>query len=181
MNTSNSDPAQNDSTNATDQIHDAAELAMKVSSNPEYWYNTFTEIHRQNEEYKASLARQAEELNHVERSYEIQCAIVAELRTQLEFERNRKSSSGRSNDKIQVDEFHGDRNKYTEFIANVRLKVANEPDTDVTYIMSRLKGSAFHQVLPHIKDGVSSITSVEALISILDSAYADPQKRVNAT
>jgi len=79
-------------------------------------------------------------------------------------------------------EFDGSQDQLRPFIAQLRTKFLGDAQKFVNvqhrlaYAVGFLKGKAYEQILPLINEGTINIVSVEALITILENAYGDPDR-----
>jgi len=79
-------------------------------------------------------------------------------------------------------EFDGSQDQLRPFIAQLRTKFlgAGHKFVDVqhrlAYAVGFLKGKAYEQLLPLIDEGNINIASVEALITLLENAFGDPDR-----
>jgi hypothetical protein len=79
-------------------------------------------------------------------------------------------------------EYSGDRKELPNFISKVRSKLAGEngcfldDQHKLRYIYGYLKGNAQNQIQPYVQTDKISLEDVEALIKILEAAFADPDE-----
>jgi hypothetical protein len=79
-------------------------------------------------------------------------------------------------------EFSGDRKELLKFISKVHSKLAGESSryTDdqhkLRYVYGFLKGNAQNQIQPYVLPDKIKLDNVEALISILEAAFGDPDQ-----
>ena len=77
-------------------------------------------------------------------------------------------------------EFDGSQDQLCPFLAQVRTKFLGDGHKFVdvqhrlAYAVGFLKGKAYEQILPLIDEGNISIASVEALITLRENAFSDP-------
>jgi hypothetical protein len=79
-------------------------------------------------------------------------------------------------------EFSGDRKELLNFISKVRSKLAGESSRyiddqhKIRYVYGFLKGNAQNQIQPYVLSDKINLENVEALISILEAAFGDPDQ-----
>jgi len=79
-------------------------------------------------------------------------------------------------------EFDGSQDQLRPFIAQLRTKFLGDAHKFVdvqhrlAYAVGFLKGKAYEQILPLINEGNINIASVEALITLLENAFGDPDR-----
>jgi len=79
-------------------------------------------------------------------------------------------------------EFDGSQDQLRPFIAQLRTKFLGDAHKFVdvqhrlAYTVGFLKGKAYEQILPLIDEGNINIASVEALITLLENAFGDPDR-----
>jgi hypothetical protein len=79
-------------------------------------------------------------------------------------------------------EFSGDRKELLNFISKVRSKLAGESSRYIDdqhklcYVYGFLKGNAQNQIQPYVLPDKIKLDNVEALISILEAAFGDPDQ-----
>jgi chromosome segregation ATPase len=79
-------------------------------------------------------------------------------------------------------EFSGDHKELLHFISKVRSKLTGESSqyTDdqhkLRYVYGFLKGNAQNQIQPYVLPNKIKLDNVEALISILEAAFGDPDQ-----
>ena len=79
-------------------------------------------------------------------------------------------------------EFDGSQDHLRPFIAQLRTKFLGDAHRFVdvqhrlAYAVGFLKGKAYEQILPLINEGNINIASVEALITLLENAFGDPDR-----
>jgi hypothetical protein len=79
-------------------------------------------------------------------------------------------------------EFSGDHKELLNFISKVRSKLAGESSCYIDdqhklhYVYGFLKGNAQNQIQPYILPDKINLGNVEALISILEAAFGDPDQ-----
>lgn len=82
--------------------------------------------------------------------------------------------------------FEGDRTDLRRFSAQVRQKMITNRDrfydaqARISYVTSRLVGAPYSQILPYIVRGRCTLDDYEDVLSILESAYGDPNRTRNA-
>jgi len=82
--------------------------------------------------------------------------------------------------------FSGERKELRSFIAGLRLKVignASRFPTDqhqLIYAFGRLGGIAREQIMPYVRTGQIDLANLEALITVLDNAFGDPNRVATA-
>lgn len=82
--------------------------------------------------------------------------------------------------------FDGTRDKLEGFVAQLRLKLYSDPTRFPTpalrmaYAFNRLEGRAQAQILPYIQNNTILLTDADALITILDNAFGDPDPAATA-
>jgi hypothetical protein len=80
----------------------------------------------------------------------------------------------------QPPEFSGDRRELLNFISKVRSKLTGESSRYIDdqhklrYVYGFLKGNAQNQIQPYVLPDTIKLDNVEALISILEAAFGDP-------
>ena len=80
------------------------------------------------------------------------------------------------------EKYKGDREKLRPFITQLRLKAALYPDhqSQLRYAVSLLEDRALDQVTPHIANDRINLDDLAGLISILETAFGDPDKVATA-
>jgi len=81
--------------------------------------------------------------------------------------------------KIQDPEtFKGDREKLRPFLALLRLKASTYPNEAdrLRYAVSVLGDSALDEVLPYIQNNQVNLPDLAALITILETAFSNPNR-----
>ena len=80
------------------------------------------------------------------------------------------------------EKYKGDREKLRPFITQLRLKAALYPDpqSQLYYAVSLLEDHALDQVTPHITNDRINLDNMGSLISILETAFGDPDKVATA-
>jgi hypothetical protein len=84
-------------------------------------------------------------------------------------------------------EFSGDHKELLNFISKVYSKLAGESSWYIDnqhklcYVYSCLKGNAQNQIQPYVLPNKIKLDNVEALISILEAAFADPDQAGTAS
>jgi len=79
-------------------------------------------------------------------------------------------------------EFDGSQDQLRQFIAQLRTKFLGDAHKFVdvqhrlAYAVGFLKGKAYEQILPLIDEGNINIAGVEALITLLENAFGDPNR-----
>jgi hypothetical protein len=79
-------------------------------------------------------------------------------------------------------EFSGDRKELLNFISKVHSKLAGESSRYIDdqhklrYVYGFLKGNAQNQIQPYVLPDKINLGNVEALISILEAAFGDPDQ-----
>lgn len=178
----------------------APEFATMVSNNPEAWFDFVKQMldkHRALEQDLFNTRQELEivkqELGESQKAQEQQLAVAAELRTLLAAANATAYSSAnlhyanRPRSKLDVPEFSGVKKDYAEFKAQLQIKLVTDSaeyqdeQTACAYIISKLKGPAFHQVYPRIKDGRYTGQTAVELIKLLDLIYEDPHRQETAT
>jgi len=84
----------------------------------------------------------------------------------------------------QPQEFDGSQDQLRPFIAQLRTKFLGDSHKFVdvqhrlAYAVGFLKGKAYEKILPLIDEGNINIASVEALITLLENTFGDPDSTV---
>ena len=80
------------------------------------------------------------------------------------------------------EKYKGDREKLHLFITQLRLKAALYPDhqSQLRYAVSLLEDHALDQLMPHITNDRINLDNVGSLISILETAFSNPDKVATA-
>jgi hypothetical protein len=84
------------------------------------------------------------------------------------------------------DKFEGERKDLRRFVSQIHEKMkANRdrfptPQSRMAYVTNRLKGPAYAQILPHIKEGVCQLSDYDKILDQLDRAFGDPNLVNNA-
>jgi len=79
-------------------------------------------------------------------------------------------------------EFDGSQDQLRPFIAQLRTKFLRvapkfvDVQHRLAYAVGFLKGKAYEQILPLIDEGNINIASVQALITLLENAFSDPDR-----
>lgn len=97
------------------------------------------------------------------------------------------AASTRLSEKLpDPDKFTGMRSDLRRFAAQIRQKLTTnrdrfpDPQSRMSYVTGRLAGTPYAQVLPYIVDGKCKLPDYEAVLSILENAYGDPNRVRNA-
>jgi hypothetical protein len=80
------------------------------------------------------------------------------------------------------DKYGGDRNKLRSFLVQLRLKAATFPTTQdkLRFAVNSLKHDAMEQASPYVKDDTVELPDLGALIQILENAFGNPNRILNA-
>lgn len=87
--------------------------------------------------------------------------------------------SSRCSGLLSMRTVHATCSKYLQFKAQIILKLDvdkasfPEPSSAVGYLIGRLKGDAFNQIFPFIKNGIDTFKTINDVFIHLDQAYAD--------
>lgn len=84
--------------------------------------------------------------------------------------------------------FDGTRDKLRSFVAQLRLKLFADttrfptPQLRLSYAINRCEGRAMEQLLPYIRDNgtITGLDDVEDVISVLQTAFGDPDRAATA-
>ncbi|KAI7137118.1 hypothetical protein KC316_g16709, partial [Hortaea werneckii] len=97
------------------------------------------------------------------------------------------SETTRQSEKLpDPEKFNGERKDLRRFVSQVHEKMFINrdrfptPQSRMSYVSSRLTGTPYAQVLPHIKNGVCQLEDYQQVLQILDNAYGDPNRINNA-
>lgn len=97
------------------------------------------------------------------------------------------SESSRLSERIpDPDKFSGDSKDLNRFVNQTYQKlIVNKdcfrtPQERMTYVTSRLSGSAYTQVAPRIRFGRHQFTDYEEILSLMEDAFGDPDRVQNA-
>jgi hypothetical protein len=123
----------------------------------------------------------------VNRLYAQVAALQAQNATHLAAVNSDRSPATRSQKIPDPDRFNGDREKLENFRLMVVLKLKGNEDWYTTeqdrlrYIFSRLEGAAQQQVISRVRlDGSIDFTSTDALWTVLERAFGDPDRKGTA-
>jgi len=84
------------------------------------------------------------------------------------------------------DKFLGDSKDLNRFVSQVYQKLTvnrdrfRTPQERMTYVTSRLSGTAYAQIAPHITLGNHDFTDFEEILRLLETAFGDPDRVQNA-
>lgn len=175
----------------------AAQFAEMVQGEPDQWYAYFSRVvreHDASQQYAESLQeeqaamqirleearRQLNQSNHEGQRLQAQ---LSELHTPGTTPGAQTSKSEKLPDPEPYD---GKRSELQSFIASLRLKLIHNRDRfptaseRLTYAFSRLSGSARNQILPYVTATGVNFADEEALITHLELAFGDPDRKGTA-
>jgi hypothetical protein len=84
------------------------------------------------------------------------------------------------------DRFTGQRDDLRRFVSQIHQKMLVNRDrfptanSRMAYVTSRLNGTPYNQILPHIRDGVCQLEDYTKVLEILERAFGDPNRVNNA-
>lgn len=78
------------------------------------------------------------------------------------------------------DKFDGDRKDLRRFVSQVHEKMKANKDrfpsaqSRMAYVTSRLKGAAYAQILPYVREGICQLGDYDQILNTLTRAFGDP-------
>lgn len=192
------DITQADRPNYPDNPSSIGDFQEMVKNKPESWFEYFVKLGtyvNALESEHADLLTQAnswqqdatEKSLEVNRLYAQVAALQAQNATHLAAVNSDRSPATRSQKIPDPDRFNGDREKLENFRLMVVLKLKGNEDWYTTeqdrlrYIFSRLEGAAQQQVISRVRlDGSIDFTSTDALWTVLERAFGDPDRKGTA-
>src|SRR5207302_6096037 len=78
--------------------------------------------------------------------------------------------------------FSGERAKLRPFLGQLRVNCSTifDEQARLRYAFALLRGSALDQVLPYVRNNRVDLANLDALTTILETAFGDPNQRRNA-
>jgi hypothetical protein len=62
---------------------------------------------------------------------------------------------------------------------NINLDCFPTPQARMAYVINRLKGAPYAQILPYVRDGVCQLSDYTEILNILERAFGDPNRTWN--
>ena len=83
---------------------------------------------------------------------------------------------------LKPEPFSGERAKLRPFLRQLRVNcsIISDEQARLRYAFALLRGSALDQVLPYVRNNRVDLANLDALTTILETAFGDPNQRRNA-